>query len=616
MQRLVSLVFDVVGGLSLLLERTFSFVSRGDSDAAAAMVITLCLLLIVCCHEMLVRRSMTRVRARRIACVAAGALLVFVGLLHAGTRVTPLVPEKIQAGTGNGFRYQLSQNQADELAKSKWLMIAVTGRFSPQAWVRADSRMRLAGSVAGVTRSGEGRYFLKGKTLYFSSPNGSDPMRAGASYRIVREKKWFTVFRASVCVMALVGALGLVLHRGAPWLRRGLAHIKRERGLLAALGVFVVFFGCHQWRFISQDSRQQMVTSRDDDGYMFKRLQEAAEQKTMDPWKLNNLAYGAVGFYPLALMPYAAAHLGVTPSVEALNLHARGLKVVLSAGFLAAVWLLGARHFGRAPAIAAVLLTATNLGFLSYSSFPFYPDVFMAMFSTLSLCFLLDLAARWSARAFFLAVACAAMSVSVKFLTFLLFPFIGVIALLALWREHRGRSREFAAAVVRNGLAAGVLCVAIFFLCNPYLEYNSKWIVPNYKLCGSLYSAETPNFVAGAAARVSTWLDTCYRVENDPTDMVFAALALVVGAFLLVRLTGACAGARRSHWKWPAGAMTAACILLLFAVAFQAYLFRTVTLSEGIDSRLLIPVYPVLYVVAVWGVAGVLRKMNPRDAAT
>ncbi|MBX7210630.1 MAG: hypothetical protein K1X78_20145 [Verrucomicrobiaceae bacterium] len=611
MNSLVSLVFDCIGWCSAALQAVFFGLARGNADAEAALVSATCLLAIMACHDVLQGR-ITAGRAVRMIVVPVLVLLTVQLLaVHLGSRVTTLSRERIRPVEAGCFSATVPGDVAASLAKNEWTLVCARGRLSPQQWFLADPRMRQVEYQSRVIRKQGGRYHLNGRTITFSVPDGADPTTGGCTVRVVRPRTWMLVLRGIMCAGFLCRASWLAARRAGPSLRQACAALRREKLLLGALAGFGLFFGAHQWRFIAQDSRMQMVTSRDDDGYMFARLEKAAELKTMDPLALGNKAYGAIAFYPFALPSFLAGHAGATPSVHFLNAWSRGLKLLVSLGALAAVWQLGAGRFGRPAALAAVLLLATNQGFLAYSSYPFYPDVLMAFFATLALHHMLKLRTGWDARAFSCAILFAAASVSVKFITFLLFPFILAIGAAALWKHEDLSPRERATAFVTCALTAGMMSVAVFFLCNPFLAYNIEWTVPNYKLCGNYYSAETPQIVAGAAATIRTWIEICYRNGRDAADLVMAALALAATPviWLASRMRRNQAQTAAESRRMEADAESAA-LLVVFAVLFQLYLLRTVTLGSAIDWRLLLPVYPVFYLAAAWSI-GLLFRPRP-----
>lgn len=611
MNSLVSFVFDCIGAFSAALQVLFFGVARGSSDLTAALLSATCLLVIMACHDMLVARDRWRRALRSVfvpfAVLFAGQFLV----VHLGSKVVPLRQDRIEPVEDKCYRTTLPKDLADPFSGSEWMLMSSRSRLSPQQWYLADPRMHRVEYRVRVLRAGGGRYHLNGRTLTFSMPDGTDPRSGGSIVSVVRERGWQRVVRTVLLLGYIAWAVWLALGRVLPLLRGAFTLLRRERLLLAVVCGFALFYGGHQWRFLSQDERMQMVTSRDDDGYMLARLNEAVQLKTMDPQLLNNNAYGAIAFYPFALPSFLAGHAGLTPSVECLNAWVRGLKLLVSLGALVAVWLLGAGRFGRAAALAAVLLLATNIGFLSYSSFPFYPDVLMALLSTLSLHYLLKLRDGWDVRAFSLALVFAAMSVSIKFLTFLLFPFIIFIGAAALWREHQGRRSEQFVALAWCGVLAGVLCVAVFFLCNPYLAYNIEWMVPNYKMCGNYYSAESSQIVANIAATLSNWIEICYRHGSDASDLVLADIAILATLVIWIRhRTSATADRQTSSLSVTATAAGGAGVLLLFALLSQLYLVRSVTLTSMIDRRLLLPVYPIFYLLAAWGVVQLFRSVG------
>ncbi len=598
MNTLVSFAFDAVGLLSALLDALCHGVARGSTDLTALLITTACLLVIIGCHDLLVHRRLFPIAARRVFKITGIILLACIFAIQLGCKVTTLGPSRIKPAKERAHRVTLPQYLADQLASSSWLLVSADSRLAPQMWLLADWRMRPVSSITKVSAA-PGRYHLKGNNLYLSHPKSGE-----AALRIIRERAWLVALRVIAAVSFFAWTLWLLARRVVPRLRVIGAQMLRDRALMLMPAGFALFFGAHQWRFIHQDERAQMVTSRDDDGYMLERLREIAVHKTMDPWQLDNKAYGSIAFHPYAILPFIAAHTGWTPPVWLLNTTVRGMKLIISLIALAAVWLLGTRHLGRTPALWAVALTGTNVGFLTYSSYPFYPDVMMALFSTLSLAFTLDLVTRWSARSFFLAVVFAAMSAAIKFLTALLLPFIAITAIIALWREHREKPGRTLGALLWHGAAAAVLGIAVFFFCNPFPGYNIEWIVPNYKSAGELYSATTSHMVSGAAATFTDWKRLGYSAGRDLTDLIAAVLsafiALVIAARMILKRASTDA------------VMVKAGLLALFALVFQAWLFKSITLVEGIDQRLLLPVLPLVFLITVWGIDTWIIQLKPR----
>lgn len=602
MNAFVFFAFDVVAWVSAWLKSVLSVVAGEDTDLAAAILVAGCCLVVLACRDFAVRRApLGRCLAKAIG--PAFLLYLSVGLITwAGDKRVRLAPEKIKQDEGRSNRFTFTSEQQRRLPLTKGRLVCIDGTAILQRVYLSDGRYHRASSVARVVADEGGSYVLKGRILHFS-PHDDVLPATGRTYVFGVEPGWVRFARVGLCWLFVLGGLFLAERALVPALVRSIGGFLREPWFLVPAFCFVLFFGAHQWRFIHQDARMQMVTSRDDDGYMMARLVQSAELGTMDPWRVSNNAYGAIGYYPFAVLPYVASQLGVRPSIEALNVNTRGIKLLMSLALLAAVWRLGARNLGRTPAFAAVVLTALNMGFLSYSSFPFYPDVFMAFFATLSLHHMLELARGWSMREFMLALLFAALSVSVKFLTFLLFPFIFLVAVLALWRARREKPRVIIADGVPAFLAGGVMCGAVFFLCNPYPDYNIEWITPNYKMCGSLYSAEAPNIVSGTRANLAAWASSAYAYGPDRFDWYAAALAIFAALVMIGILVCAKSETTRRTAKGAAW-------LLAFVLAFQGYLLRSITLAPAIDHRMLMPVYALIYLVAAWGVVQVAAGIS------
>lgn len=589
MNSLVNFAFDTVAWLSSWLALVLEVIARGDSDAMAGIVTGCCLLVILGCYSLAAEGASFLSVLRRVFAPIGVLLVLSLVICKLGTKVTSIKTAKLHRSEGHAWKTKLDGSLTAALGSSRWWLVSSDSGIGSSKYFLRDAGMKRTTTISNVKNKGGGLYFLRDGVLWISRRAESTSEEAGPAFSIALEKKWAGWARGVLAWGFAVGSLLIFLLRTLPCAARFLAVKARDPLFAVPLLLFVLFFGWHQARFIEQDGRMQLVTSRDDDGYMFGRLVEAARQKTMDPWKLGNSAYGAIGFYPFALPSFIAGHLGIEPSIAALNISTRGQKLLISALMLAAVWFLAARHFGRWPAVGAVMLTATHEGFLSYSSYPFYPDVLMAMLAVLSLAFILDLAQGWSGRSFILATAFAGMSVSIKFLTFLLFPLIAIVAVVSLRRHAKSLPAAPTARIAVTSFgAAAVLGVAIFFLCNPYLDYNIGWVVPNYKMCSSYYSSESPNVVGDGAATWADWKKICYGTRAQVTDLFVAVLSVLLAALC------------------PARSRAKAVLLLLFAFGLQAYVLRSITLRSAIDTRLLLPGLPCLYVAAAAGVAGVV----------
>jgi hypothetical protein len=673
---IVDTAFDLIGAISAALKLFFVYLLGYNTDLAAAGVITLCLLLIIACHDflfcgrsasrsllMLLTRVCIMVTSLLMASHIIGALFslmgcTWLGLLaylilgkhkHTGFiftilpsallasalllfaipplsfRAIPLDRAGIRPDEGFAYKFRLAEYLPPGEESCEYKVIRSRYRWSATFLYLVDRSSKQKLTIQEVRTEGKGAFRLKGDRIWFSTADGSSLRDGGKQCFLVCKRSWLKAARSWLgltsnvqgetnryvggVAMAFLGwALLVCGGRIRKLFRLEWLWLRRQKGLFIVGTLFLIGFGAHQWRFLHHDHRMQMVTSRDDDGYMMERLGRAYQYKTMDPARVQNNAYGAIGYYPYAFLPFVVGKLERPITIEMTNIWVRGLKTLISLGMLASVWLLAERHFGRVVAICATLLMATNQGFLAYSSFPFYPDVCMAMFSTLSLCFILDLVGGWNERSFFLALGFAAMSVSIKFLTFLLFPFLAAVGTLAVWRLHEGHLVQLYRFLIIRAITGAALCIAVFFLCNPYLDYNIDWITPNYKMASTSYSVDTPNVIAGQAATISNWLSLVYMNKLDSTEMVAATLALlglpcVVLLFLKRRFVSRTGNADRIQ-----DAFLKILTLTLFAASFQVYLMRSVTIPNFIDARLLLPLYPLLFVIASWMVVRLLTN--------
>ena len=651
--------FDCVAGISAFLKALFTQVAGNDTDVTALCVIALSLYVIAVCYDFLVlRRGVILIAplllvpvallvllllmvmhwtmaalafvlvlwllagihcifARKMRAFRLGAVLLIpliIGGLIARYAyvVIPLERETIHADVGLAFRCHLAEEPQGNLPPEPWRVVGVRSRWLlPWTCMFNNVPSREVAVIQEVRDAGRGNFRLKGAYLWFSTADGSNARDLRMYYYLVHPKNWPGYVNSALIFGFIASAFVFSLLHFSPLIITGFHWWRRQKVFLILGGVFVLGSGAHQWRFLHEDYRMQMVTSRADDGYMMERLVRAHEFKSMDPVKVQNNAYGAVGYYPYAFLSFVTGRLGVGLTVEMLNVWVRGLKMLVSLGMLASVWLLAARHFSRRVALFATILMATNIGFLTYSSFPFYPDVCMAMFSTLALCFMLDLLKGWDERAFFLGLGFAAVSVSIKFLTILLFPFLVVAGVFAAWRLHKGHLGPCLRFLVVRAIAGAALCIAVFFLCNPYLDYNMDWITPNYKMASAAYSVDSPFIVTGAAATFNDWF-LHYKEHFDVTEAV-AALIVLLGlpcvVWLLLKKRGISFTVKTD--EMPLKILW----LSVFAIVFQGYLIRSVTLPPAIDVRLMLPVFPLLFVIAAWIVLRIFGCLLSCDSA-
>lgn len=589
----VDTAFDVVAAISEGLKKFFN---GNGSDYAAGWVMAVCLIVIVLAIEHLAGK-LTRARLAWMACLLLagfGAAVAFVCLSHTSICIQT---EKARHNGGKAFRVRLEAETLAKMAGKRWWVVETPRRFAAFPALRDRPFESQTHGVLPVDRDGGGRFFLKDQLLYFSSErDGADASRA--SHWIVIEHPQLAGKAALAGEMTRAAVVAFFAARLLWLLAAPLRLLARSRGFLITAGLFVIYYGSHQWRFISQDSRMQMVTSREDDAYMMERLERCVKLQSMDPVATDNNAYGAIAYYPYALLPAAAGKLGFDLPLEALNAYVRGLKLLGSLAFLAAIWLLAERHFGKMEAVVATLCTASWYGFLKYSSYPFYPDVLTAAFSVLSLHHMLELLDGWDGKALALATVNAAMAVSIKFISFLLFPILLLAVMLSALRKFPGQAGAMARFLVIRAAVLIPASIAVFFLCNPFLDYNLNWIVPNMKMVHNLYSTATPNVVAVSSASFADWVHSTWAVNGDYVAAVAIILTLSAAAAILAGLAIrsqqilqlASSSASRGAQIQKAG------VLLLYGAGHCWYLHQSIKLTMAIDERLVLTVYPLALV--------------------
>lgn len=585
------------------------------SDLAAGWVMLACLLIIIGIHARLVRGwSLTRLGAV-LALILLPLLSVDSIVRLAGHEVVKIDRGKIRPAGGFASRIRLKDDVLKRLDSRRWTVVETRrSRFALPSF-QPGPRQEASHAMKPVMRDGGGKFFLKEAQLYVSSRFDAG---STTTFWLVIEKPW----KANAERMAPVAVKSVTILLLASWLAwlviRPFMPELRQPAFLIIAAAFALYYGSHQMRFLSHDHRMQMTTSRDDDGYMMERLDRAGTPPTMDPLPLGNNAYGAVAYYSFAALPAAGGYFGFPVSLSTLNAFVRGIKVLSSLLMIAGVWVLARRHFGRMEALVAILFTATFAGFLKYSSYPFYPDVLMAAFALFAVTCSLDLIDGWSDRSFILATICAAISVSVKFISFLVFPFLMFCIGWAVWMKPAALPAEGRVPFIAKRAACFlVVSVAAFFLCNPYLDYNIEWIVPNMTSVQNLYTAATPLQVVAGPASLPEWLTSAYCiVGNDYSLPLALALSLSGLVFLTAGwLTRRPLALRPLNGSGPASFNPVkSTAVLLLAVCWNLYLFSSITLPGAIDERLVLAIYPLFLAVAAQ-VAGLLFLSLRRSTA-
>ncbi len=589
----VDTAFDVVAAISEGLKQFFH---GNGSDHAAGWIMAVCLVIVVLAVEFL-SRKLTRAKLAWLACLPLAAFIAadaVVCMSHAAIRIQK---EKARHSGGKAWHVRLDAKTLEKMAASRWWVVETPRRFAAFPDLQEPPFSSQTHGVLPVDRDGGGRFFLKGPLLYFSTQHDAQGTSSSTHWIVIENQRLASLARkageAALAAVVLILSAWLIKLLAAP-----LMPLLRSRGFLITAGLFLVYYGSHQWRFLSQDSRMQMVTSREDDGYMMERLERCVKLQSMDPVATDNNAYGAIGYYPYALLPAAAGKLGLGLPLEALNAYVRGLKLLGSLFFLAAIWLLAGRHFGKMEAVAATAFTASWYGFLKYSSYPFYPDVLVSAFAVLSLHHMLELLDEWDDKALALAAVHAGMAVSIKFISFLLFPILLLAVMLSALRKFRSQPGSMAAFLAIRAAVLIPASVAVFFLCNPFLDYNLNWIVPNMKMVHNLYSTATPNIVAAAPASLADWIHSTWAVDGD--YIAVAAIILALTAVVVI--------ATGLSLRWPpmleiASPSSPACIqlqkagvLLLYGAGHCCYLHSSISLTMAIDERLVLAVYPLAFI--------------------
>ncbi len=596
--------FDSVYAISGALKMALTMMVGSNTDIIAGWVVALCLMLILGCWEYSQNPATLRRGAWLVLRSLGIALLVLVAAIQFGSKVTELDLKKIKDVNAHGVRLHLSPDLTKTLKADQWRLYAPPSKLSMDRVFLASAGMEQSPSAQKVMNQGGGFYMLRGDNLWLSSPSADTPQKDGRKYYLIKEAAWVRIIRGMVNALIIGGSIALFLRRFVPVCWPVLRQLFSSRAVQIGSMLFVLLYGAHQWRFLSQTHAMQMVTSRDDDGYMMQRLIDAHDLGTMDPNRVSNNAYGAIGYYPYALVPALLGKLGIPMSLEFLNVITRGLKIVFSLGMLLAGWLLASRHFTARAAPWAAALLFTNYGFLAYSSYPFYPDVFMAMFSLLALVCVLELLDRWDDRAFIFAVIFASISVATKFLTFLLFPLVVIVGSWSVWR-YKPYAKGLLRFLAERGVIATGLGLGVYFFCNPYLNYNRDWIAPNGKMAQGIYSTDSPNLVAANAATVQTWLDSCYSLFTDHSETWIVSLVILAAVLGLV-LGLIFRDVRRHPW------FAKLAVLFGYATLFQWYLYKTLSLPAALDPRLLLPIYPLLHLAFVLIVLGIHDALTGR----
>lgn len=601
----VNRAFDTVEIISRGTDRLFSVFVGDSRDGVAVLTAATCCFVIAGCRIAFDgRKGATR---RAFLCLCPLLLLVAMeaAFLRIGASATRIAPEKIKKGSAKAYRVLVGERgrkagsarlcRMDGASPLEELLRLSPGmaKVSPPSLRDVKSR--------GVPGHQGGWYCLVDGAMWFNTVNGEDPRAAGKAYGVVYQARWLTMVRRLIEAGYVLAGFGICVRLFCDDVLLFFQRLSRQRGFLFICAAAFLILGGHQLRFLHQDARMQMVTSRDDDGYFFERLMRAHDLKTMDPLSVGNHAYGAIGYFPFASLSFVTGRLGLPLSVEALNVFVRGMKVLLSLGMLATVWWLAERHFSRRAAFFATALVLTNYGFLQYTSYPFYPDVMMSAAAILAVSQMLSLARRWSDRTFFLIVFFSALSVSIKFITFPLFMLFFVVAVISTWKKT-GKSLRNATQFLASRLAmAGVLSVAVYFLCNPYLKYNFLSVVPNWKEFYGYYSVETPYLVAGSAAKLRDWVLGCYVKAPDFAEAILALLALAaIPLSMFALMPGKKRGipGKEGNSRWLEGLRGKCVIMLIYVVITQAYLCSSVTLPDSIDGRLVLSLLPLIYILA------------------
>ncbi len=526
------------------------------------------------------------------------------------TKTITFKPKHIQHSDGFAYKYTLNKEELAHIGDPT------------KAWL-SDSPLPLlplARAVINVREQGGGNNLFSTHTLWFSARDNSDPTTNQHTYKLHYPRQFSPWFLRGSWLLTGVALLLVVWDQRSRtaikerWQRGLAAWADRDRvvpltwkfwwpGLLVA-AVFSLAFTTHQWRYRKQDHRMQIITSRPDDGLLMERIRWVAEKKTMDPWTVQINSYGALSFIPAALPTYVATKLGFTVSDEFINLSSRIVKTLLSALGLLAVYALGARYFSITIGWMAAALVGTNLDFLVYTSYPFYPDAFMAACNGIGLVYALSLVEKPDARRVFFAAAWCGVGFGIKFLAAISGPLLVVCALIGRWRTSTGDRKGALLRFIGDGALAASLFGLMFLLTNPYLDYLSNWVIPNCTKASNTYSGSNPMFMQTTTPGLERWLSSLmgFNGYDGIALLAFYGAGISLLVLLIVSLM------KRS--KAISVTLITKALLFGYVCLYLAYLFKSITVAIAIDGRFFLLIIGLLYVLGLDFIISVCRLLS------
>ena len=511
------------------------------------------------------------------------------GLLYAQS--LELESGRIASADGFAVKYRLKPKETAQL------------RDQERAWIYEDGRLlpSRVPSVEQVKNAGAGSYLIRDGHLYFSAANNSDPRANHSRYALHFDRRgagWIFVSILFVTLASLLPFALLLWRACAPaWCVRAAVlpwtwHFWWP-GIAVAAVFFVFYFG-QQWvRFSGQDLRMQTITSHPDDGCMLQRIRDAAEKKTMDPWEVKNGAYGAVAYYPFAMPSVMAAKLGFHVSDRFITMSVRGLKTLLTALGLLALYAMGAKFCSRAIGVVAAILMATSADNLLFGSMPFYPDALMGAVNTLGLIYALALVERHSGGRLFLACVWCGIATGIKYLAGVSLPFIVVCSLIGRMRAMPTQRWRAVRLTVGDGFFTAAVFGLAFISCNPYLDYFRNWIIPNVTRASDTFSYASVSYLNSSGASIDLWKSALYGSGNQDKLLMLCA---VLGVVWMLWKTVTKRAGDDDLVKTKRFALL---LLFGYCVVFVAFLIKSITLSGGISGRLLFIVRGPLYLAAL-----------------
>jgi hypothetical protein len=386
-------------------------------------------------------------------------------------------------------------------------------------------------------------------------------------------------------------------------------------GLLIA-SVFFLLFGAHQLRYVHQDWRMQMLTSRFDDSFLLEQIREMAELKTLDPERVNHASYGVLSFASAAAPSVLASLVGLPVSEAFSACTCRLVHALISAWALLAVYQLGARYFSRYLGVMAACLVGTSYWFLIYSNFPFYPDVLQSLFVTLALNQALGLVEHWSGRRLMMAALFCGLATGTKFLGILAAPFIVLLSLAGRRlspgaQPPRLLSRAVLRTILWDSAVLGAVIGTTFLMINPYLRYLQylfqTFFVNALTFWGTRNPATPPSVgESGFFEWYAILTERCALDSFLVMSFVVASAALLLAAFRHFRRRGDDVERGTRIRLWQRFLLTGYVWFFFFFICAS---MRNTAFSDG---RVLLLILGGLYLVALESYAGLFAWLTGR----